>query len=79
MGSLAQVIIASEPVYQIDRSLQASALHTRVSAISGFMSAETPHRGSASAPTEPWPHAQSIHSDPHADRRTRSEAALELP
>ena len=42
MGSLAQVIIASEPVYQIDRSLQASALYARVSAISGFTSAETP-------------------------------------
>jgi len=79
MRSLARVIIASEPVYQIDRSLQASALYARVSAISGFTSAETPHRGSASAPTEPRPRAQSIHSDLHADRRTRSEAALELP
>ena len=79
MGSLARVIIASEPVYQIDRSLQASALYARVSAISGFTPVETPHRGSASAPTEPRPHAQSICSDPHANRRTRSEAALELP
>ena len=79
MGNLARVIIASEPAYQIDRSLRASALYARVSAISGFTSAETPHRGSASAPTEPWPRAQSIHSDPHADRRTRSEAALKLP
>ena len=79
MGSLAQVIIASEPAHQINRSLWASALCTRVSAISGFVSAETPHRGAASTPTEPQPRAQSIHSDPHIDRRTRSEAALELP
>ena len=42
MGNLARVIIASEPVYQIDRSLRASALCARVSAISGLMSAETP-------------------------------------
>ena len=79
MGNLARVIIASEPLYQIDRSLRASALCARVSAISGFTSAETPHRGSASAPTEPRPRAQSIHSDPHPDRCTRSEAAQELP
>ena len=79
MGSLARVIIASELVYQIDRSLPESALYARVSAISGFASAETPHRGSASAPTEPRPRAQSIHSDPHTDHRTRFEAAQELP
>ena len=79
MGRLAWVIIASEPVYQINRSLQGSALYTRVSAISGFMSAETPHHGSASAPTEPWLRAQSTHSDPHADRHARFEVALELP
>ena len=79
MGSLARVITTSKPAHQINRSLWASALCTRVSAISGFVSAETPQRGAASAPTEPHPHAQSIHSDPHADRRTRSEAALELP
>ena len=42
MGSLARVVIASEPVYQIDRSLQASALYARASAISRFTSAETP-------------------------------------
>ena len=78
MGSLARVVIASEPVYQIDRSLQASALYARASAISRFTSAETPtavrprHQPSLDL-------AQSIHSDPHADRRTRSEAALELP
>ena len=79
MGSMAQVIIASEPAHQINCSLRASELYTRVLPISGFVSAETPHYGSASAPTEPRPRAQSIHSDPHADRRTRSEAALELP
>ena len=79
MGSLVRVIIASKPVYQINRSLRASALYIRVSAISGFMSAETPHCGAASAPTEPRPRAQSVHSDSHADRRTHSEAVLELP
>ena len=79
MGSLARVIIAYEPTHQINRSLRASALYTRVSAISGFTSAKTPHRDSASAPTEPRPRAQSIHSNPHADRRTHSEAAQELP
>ena len=79
MGNLARVIIASEPAYQIDRSLRASALYARVLAISGFTSAETPHRGSASAPTEPRPRAQSIHSDSHTNHRTRSEAAMELP
>ena len=79
MRNLARVIIASEPVYQIDRSLRASALYARVSAISGFTSAETPHRGSALASIEPRPRAQSVHSDPHADRRARSEAALEFP
>ena len=79
MGNLARVIIAPEPAYQIDRPFRALALYARVWAILGFTSAETPHRGSASAPTEPRPRTQSIHSDPHADRRTRSEAALELP
>ena len=42
MGNLAQAIIASEPAYQIDRSLRASALYARVSAISGFTFTETP-------------------------------------
>ena len=79
MGELARIVITPKPVYQVDHSPQASALYARVLAISGFTSAETPHRGLASAPTEPRPCAQSIHSDPHADRRTRSEAALELP
>jgi len=79
MGELAQIVITPEPVYQVDRSPQASALYARVSAISGFTSIETPHRVSASASTEPRPRAQSVHSDPHADRSTRSEAALELP
>ena len=42
MGNLARVIIASEPVYQIDRPLRASTLYAKVLAISGFMSAKTP-------------------------------------
>ena len=79
MGELAWIIITPEPVYQVDRSPQASALYARVSAISGFTSVETPHRGSALVSTEPRPHMQSVHSDPHADHRTHSEAALELP
>ena len=79
MSSLARVIIASEPAHQINHSLRASELYTRVLPISGFVSAETPHRGAASAPIEPQPRAQSIHSDPHADRCTRSEAAQEFP
>ena len=79
MGELAWIVITPKLVYQVNRSPQASALYARVSAISGFMSAETHHRGSASAPTEPRPRAQSVHSDPHADCRTRSEVALELP
>ena len=79
MDGLARVITASEPAHQINRSLRASALCTKVSAISGFVSAETPHYGAASAPTEPRPRAQSVHSDSHADRRTHSEAVLELP
>ena len=44
MDSLARVITASKPARQINRSLRASALCTRVSAISGFVSAETPPR-----------------------------------
>ena len=42
MGELARIVIALEPVYQVDRSPQASALYARVSAISGFTSTETP-------------------------------------
>ena len=42
MGGLARVIIASEPAYQTDRSLRASAPYIRASAISRFTSAETP-------------------------------------
>ena len=42
MGSLVRVTIASESVYEINCSLQASAIYIRVSAISGFTSAETP-------------------------------------
>ena len=42
MGGLARVIIASEPAYQTDRSLRASAPYFRASAISRFASAETP-------------------------------------
>ena len=63
MGELARIVITPEPVYQVDRSPQASALYARVSAISGFTSTETPHRGSASATTEPQPRTQSTHSD----------------
>ena len=79
MGELAWIVITPKLVYQVNRSPQASALYARVSAISGFTPAETPHHGLASAPTEPRPRAQSICSDPHADRHTRSEATLELP
>ena len=79
MGNLARVIIASEPAYQIDRSLRASALYARVSAISGFTPTEAPHHGSASALTEPRPRAPTIYCDPHVDRLARFEVALELP
>ena len=79
MGELAWIVITPKLVYQVNRSPQASALYARVSAISGFTSAETPHRGSASTPTEPPLHAPTIYSDPHVDRRARFEAALELP
>ena len=79
MGSLVRVIIASESANKVDRSLRASALYVRASAISRFTSAETPHHGSASAPTEPRLRAPTIYSDPHVDRRARFEVALELP
>ena len=42
MGSLVRVIIVSESAYKINRSLQASVIYIRVSATSGFTSAETP-------------------------------------
>jgi hypothetical protein len=77
--SLARVITASKPEHQINRSLRASALCTKVSAISGFVSAKTPHYGAASAPTEPRPRTQSVHSGSHVHRRTHSEAVLEFP
>ena len=79
MGSLVRVIITSELAYKINRSLRASALYVRASAISRFTSTETPHHGSASTPTEPRLRAQSTYSDPHIDRLARFEVALELP
>ena len=79
MDGLARVITASEPAHQISRPLRASALCTKVSAISGFVSAETPHYGTASTPTKPRPRAQSVHTSLHVHRRTHSEAVLELP
>ena len=42
MGSLVRVTIASELVYRTNCSLQASAIHFRVSAASGFVPAEPP-------------------------------------
>ena len=42
MGSLVRVTIASESAYETNCSLQASAIYIRVSATSGFTSAETP-------------------------------------
>ena len=79
MGSLIQVVDASASAHKINHSLRTSALYVEASAILRFMSIETPHHGSASVPTEARPHAQSTHSDPHADCRARFEAALELP
>ena len=79
MDGLARVITISKLAHRINRSLRASVLCTRVSATSGFMSAEAPLYGAASAPIEPRPHAQSIHSDPHPYRRTCSEATQGLP
>ena len=75
MDGLARFITVSKLAHRINRSLRASALCTRVSATSGFMSTETPHCGTASAPTEPRPHAPPIHSDPRPGRRACSEAA----
>ena len=37
------------------------------------------HRGAASAPTKPRPHARSVHSGLHVHRRTHSEAVPGLP
>ena len=42
MGSLVRVTIASESAYETNCSLLASAIYIRVSATSGFTSAETP-------------------------------------
>ena len=77
--NLARVITASKPAHQISRPLRASALCTKVLAISGFVSVETPHYGAASAPTEPRSHAQSVYSGLHVHRRTHSEAVPRLP
>ena len=77
--NLARVITTSKPAHQISRPLRASALCTRVSAISGFVFAETPHGGAASAPTKSQPRAQSVHSGLHVHRCTHSEAVPGLP
>ena len=79
MDNLARIITASKPAHQVSRPHGASALCTKVSAILGFVPAETPHCGAASAPTKPRPHAQSIHNGLHVHRRTRSEAVPGLP
>ena len=79
MDNLAWVIITSKPAHQVSRPLGASALYTKVSAISGFVSAETSHCGAALAPTKPWPHAQSVYSGTHVHCCTHSEAVPGLP
>ena len=63
----------------ISRPLEASALYTRVSAILGFVPAETPTAVQASAPTKSRPRPLSVHSGLHVRRRVHSEAFPGLP
>ena len=79
MDNLAWVITASKPAHQVSRPHGASALCTKVSALSGFVPAETPHCGAASAPIKPRPHTQSDHNGLHVRRCTHSEAVPRLP